>query len=89
MANAGDSPLMRCPRCKTVVAEAAFHEEDKLTKFIVGEDALSWDQAIQACQEVCPTPGGIVWLTMVDMYAHVTSCSDWICTMPQVGIQQP
>ncbi|KAK9800723.1 hypothetical protein WJX73_000536 [Symbiochloris irregularis] len=47
----GDSPGLRCPRCKTAVAEAAFHKEDKLTKFIVGEDALSWDQALQACQE--------------------------------------
>lgn len=52
MCNAGKPPKMRCPYCETFVHESAFHEQDKLTAFFVGETVLSWEKAYKALDNV-------------------------------------
>ena len=49
---AGLSPGHRCPVCDANVHETAFHTQDKLTTFVVGESVLDWPKAYKAIEQV-------------------------------------
>lgn len=43
---------MRCQNCGTFVHPQAFHAQDKLTSFLVGEGPMQWAQAYNAVENV-------------------------------------
>ncbi|KAK9840507.1 hypothetical protein WJX74_011000 [Apatococcus lobatus] len=59
---AGQPPNMRCPVCGSFVHEAAFHGQDSLTTFIVGEQVLRWNQAVMALEMQDDTTKGRIFL---------------------------
>ena len=44
----GRKPERRCPSCGCLVHASAFHVQEKLTTFYVGESVLGWDKANKA-----------------------------------------
>ena len=59
---AGQLPNMQCPVCGSFVHEEAFHGQDSLTTFIVGEDVLRWNQAVIALEMQNDTTKGRILL---------------------------
>lgn len=48
----GEQVSMRCPCCEAFVSNAAFHNKDLLTTFLVGEGVLGWPKAHKALKMV-------------------------------------
>ena len=46
--SSGRNPEKRCPSCAVLVHTSAFHIQEKLTSFYVGESVLGWDKANEA-----------------------------------------
>ena len=61
MVYAGKRPSKRCPSCGCLVHADAFHEQEGLTTFYVGESVLGWDKANHAGNMVSPTPMDLTW----------------------------
>jgi len=51
---AGKRPDERCPSCGCLVHATAFHSQERLTTFYVGESVLGWDKANHAGNMVRP-----------------------------------